>query len=603
MLLDIANERELDHESCRVKVAILNFFTVTLSNRCKGDFIYSTARVKEVLEVATNILHGAKESYTKYFTHEDDLCQSATSYTYTLIWSTLSFINKLITCQYYKALVTVVMGDIMRLLLFYIQGISFSESTCQVSQDILVVVKLNSNSVRNRCRRIITEMCDSGELRESFQDFIFPLIYVQQRTVQNLKSQGNTYWWKLQEACYQVIYDTRTTMIACVNKNDGSRDILYLLSSVVIPDISSNVQLLATLARKVFSEFLDLHSSDKLAQLIDLILLTVSPEANELLLISNIRALKIIYYVYEGCYKKTLFNLVLSSKFTAVFEACLNTLRVLKDDLLDVTYDLITLLIKKQPQICSSHEMKLMQRMLDVSTSDTQSIYRISRVFHLTVPNVLCVEAIKKTWIPYIVQVLNSSEAEFEDQELAFNVLLFFVYYSVEPFKMFLVDECFEALLDCTKSCLGAYKCLSYYVRYSSHHLNNLKDSLGTTYRELVYNFIINLFTNSESTSDGLSLSSLCSFTSVFLEKFHSTMEESLIYILLQVLLDKLKKLQAASPEAAAVTGVFVCLINNDVEWITRYLRSITYDSGDKCSAFNVVLISILRNIEYKKKT
>ena len=601
ILLEIVNGRKLDNDSCNVTFEFFNFFSVTLSSHRDRKSIPSTARVREVLQAGIKVLNDDKKLYTNglYSILVDDTCKIDTSKLYDMVKSILIFIDAFIHQYcYYTMLITEMKNDVFGFLIFYVQ---FSDS--EVRRNLLEPDEndLPPYSLRELCSETIKYMCGPVEVASLFKDAIFSLIHEQLQTAQNLKAQGNTGWWKLHEACYNVLSSNEETTMRCVISKRGSSEIVNFISTFVIPDMSSSMMLLAKGSISAFNMFIELINDNELFQLIDVMLAHVTEEGDEMLRTSNIHALTVLYEDYND-EDQTHFFATLHSRGALVFEACLDTLHVIRSTDIVNSLSLISLLIATDPLLCLNHQMKLMQKLLDVSIGDFRDqefIVHFSKVFSKTITAGLCVEAIKVTWLPYVVRVLNNSAAESDDMQLACGVLSCLVLHAEDSFKKLLVNECFEALIDYAETSLDARNCLGIYLNNASDHLNSRKDGFGTTYQELVYNLIINLFTNSESSSDKLSFSSLCRLASGFLEQFRSTMEESSVYILLQVLLSRLKSLQAASPEAAAVTSVFVCMINADVNSTIRYLRSITYNSVDERTAFEEVLVGIQMSVKH----
>ena len=602
ILLDIFNEWVLDNDTCSVTIEIINFFSGTLSYRRDGKSINNTVRVEKVLKVGVKILNEGKGLYTNdsHSNLEVDKC-----IVHDLTQSILYFIDELIRQhRHYKTLITAMMSDIVRLLLFYIQLSDNEVKRYQSNPDDLVLNDLVPTSVRYTCSETTAYMCNSEELRKSFQDSLFPLIDAQLETAQKLNDEVNS--WKLREACYHVIFYNKNNMVGYLDKTDGCSEIFKFLSSVVVADMSSDMWFLAVRAGIVFNIFCRLLPGDELVQLIDLMLAGVKPDGEDLLRTFNIRALKMLYEDYDDDDDddETQFNVILRSRLAAVFESCLHTLQSIKGTtIIDVSLHLIALLITNDPQICSANEMKLMEGLLHVSTGDFRddgfTVYCL-QVFSTTLPVGLCAEAIKETWLPYVVRVLNNpATAEREDLQLAFDVLSCFLRHAEDPLKRLLVDECFEAVIVCAETSPDARNCLCEFLRYASHHLNSLKNGYKTTHRELIYELIYNWFTNRKSSSDICSFKLICRLTSMFLTKFRSAMEESFVYILIQVLLTRLNSLQAASPEAAAAASIFAHLINNDSAWTIDHLRSVTDHSVDERTAFQEVLVSILMSIKY----
>ena len=600
IMLEILKDRNWDDESCGIKREIMNFFSGTLSFRSKGETSNSATRVMKVLEVSAGLLTDAKEPYMKGLILEDVVSVENTSNVYHLVLSILLFYEEVFACGRYKKLANKVMGDLMKLLLFYIQLSENEIDQYTLKPDDLVEDDMSFSSVRSQCLHILEDMCVYDELQKSFESAIFPIIQEQLQEAQALKAQGNKCWWKLQEACYYVISCKQETMMNCVNKSVGSNEILNFLSTIIIPDMSSDIPFLAGRSITVLSSFSSLLPEDDLTKLVDLMISHITPEGSEVLRIFSVRAL---YNMYEDYNEddEAAFNVVMRSRIAAVFAACLNTLLSVEECLLDIMFELTTLLISHQPQVCVQHETVLMQSMLAIIKLNVCNLMfktNFEAIFNIIGPLGLCVEPIKQVWLPYIVEVLNSGESTFEECELALEILSCVVRHAKDPFNKFLVDSCFPVLLGSirrstdTTMYLIATECIRAYLRSSSKYIREFTDESGLSGIEIVYNLMMHLLNPQNGEGSIIYLGRL---VSAFLLEFSPVMGAEQIDSVLKGTLSMLHACKTPTG-TTAMLSVFIHLMHEDAPGTVNYLRSMNVQMEGGKSALQYVLSGILND-------
>jgi len=569
-----------NQESWDLKTKLMSFFTETLMYKSLNK-INNTKRIVEILSVIWEILKEAKQPYLNGFIKDDNSYGSCSIYQF--VKSILMFVEEMFECGKYNKLVNNSMQEMVSLLVFYLQLTDDEVDKFMENPDELIEDDISTTTVRSQCLHILENSCEFGSLSKSFKSVIFPVMQEQINIASELKKAGNSKWWRLQEACYYVISCKQDTMLKCIDRVVGKDDILMFLSNIVIPDLSCDIELLATRAILVCSSFSSLLPDKDITQLISLLVPHLKTPKHEMMQIFAIRA---FYIIFEG-YKP---NPAIDAYVESVFEACLSFVNTIEEEITkERMFELIVVLIKIRPEMTQPYQMKLMNCLLKlVDTTQCDLLLKVycEETFNLIGPLGLCVDGIKKVWLPYITNLLSLDEADDSGfYEFSISILTCIARHAQEPFNLHLVNSCFPYVMKAVNVGendasvhVAVCECIRAFLRSSSIYISKYTNSQGQNGVQIIFSILLKVLNNTSEAGEGLQ-SLIGKLLSAFLLNYSNMLAPSETDTLLKLALSKMSAAKIPT-EKESLAGVFIHLFYSNTQGAVDYLSNISLDDS-----------------------
>lgn len=588
-----------DAESCGVKRQMMSFLTSTLMYRSSSE-PNSSERVVNIMQVTWQLLKEAKEPYMKGFIRNDSADTSDKCSVYHFVLSILHFMEEVFECGQYNKLVNKSMAEMVALLVFFIQ-LTDSEVEQYLSRPEDLVEDDGEMTVRAQCMHILENPCDFLQLNRSFKTAIFAVLQEQIKAAHDMKASGDCNWWKLMEACYFVISTKQDTMLKCVGKTVSQEDILALLRNFVIPDMNSDLPLLAARATLVCSCFCSLLPERDCAELVDLLLPNISPDdSKEILRIFSVRA---VYNMFD---KHTTEAEMLEQRLPAAFQACLSCLHSVDGALLEHLVELLATLVRRNPAVADLYGVQMMRSLLHLIRPRAHDIIlksQLNIVFNSVGQHGVCTEAIKQEWLPYIAHVLTNDEDHYDQVEMALDMLTCVARHARDPFNKVLLDTCFPALLkrlsiaadsDATLF-FDLCECVRAFTRSSAAHLREARFDGQTSGVEIILGLVRDLlgprFVERHSILPARLISS-------FLLAFNDCLSHEQLDEVLKLTLIKMSRTQLPS-EFESLLSVFIHLFASNAPAAVQYLESVGVIEGVNQPPLEYVVSSMCERHHY----